>query len=338
MSHSTGHKAANGITRTQLTEPARAVARVVAATRIEVVRSALDQLEQGSPQGLHDLRVALRRLRSWMRTYRRELDDTVRKKTRRRIDTLARATDQARDAEVIATKIASYRDLPPRARRGASYLATRVAAELDQASGEARDTLAARLPDTLDALDRQLSHYWRRIAIERQRGEQKMASATADLVRQQYRRFRRRLARIESSDDDAVIHRARIAAKRLRYLLECLQEFPGITAACEQLSELQDLLGRCHDDHVVIARVFDEVEEVGAADAVRRAKLALELPPDDETSPVLARVRPGLIEIASRARHERDETFQRFQELWPPATINAMTDVVDGLVGELESI
>jgi CHAD domain-containing protein len=329
---------ANGITRDQLTEPARAVARVVAASRIDVARSALDQLDTESPNGLHDLRVALRRLRSWMRTYRRELDDTVRKKTRRRIDKLARATDHARDAEVMSAWLARQHDLPPRARRGAAFLTTRIAAEFDDASGQARDTLAARLPDTLDALDRQLSHYWRRIAIERQRNEQTMASATADLVRQQYRRFRRRLGRIESGDDDAVMHRARIAAKRLRYLLECLRDFSGIAVACEQLSELQDLLGRCHDDHVLIARVFDEIGTVGAADAVRRAKLALELPPDDETSPVLARVRPGLVEIASRAGRERDETFQRCQQLWPPATVDAMTRVIDGLIGELESI
>ena len=338
MSHSPGHRVANGITRDQLTEPARAAARVVAASRIDAVRSALEQLDAESPDGLHDLRVALRRLRSWMRTYRRELDDTVRKKTRRRIDKLARATDQARDAEVISAWLARQHDLPPRARRGSAFLATRIATEFEDASAKARDTLSARLPDTLDALDRQLSHYWRRVAIGRQRGEQTMASATADLVAQQYRRFRRRVARIESSDDDAVMHRARIAGKRLRYLLECLRDFSGITTACEQLSELQDLLGRCHDDHVLIARVFDEIGTVGAADAVRRAKLALQLPPDDETSPVLARVRPGLVEIASRARRERDETFQRFQALWPPPTVDAMTRVIDGLVGELESI
>jgi CHAD domain-containing protein len=329
---------ANGISRDQLTEPARAVARVVAASRIAAVRSALDQLDSESADGLHDLRVALRRLRSWMRTYRRELDDTVRKKTRRRIDKLARATDQARDAEVMAASLARQQELPPRTRRGVAFLAAHIAAELDDASRKARGKLAARLPNTLDALERQLSHYWRRIAVGRQRGEQTMASATADLVGRQYRRFRRRLTRIESSDDDAVMHRARIAAKRLRYLLECLRDFSGITAACEQLSELQDLLGRCHDDHVVIARVFDEIRTVGAADAVRRAKLALQLPPDDETSPVLARVRPGLVEIASRARRERDETFQRFRELWPPATVDAMTRVIDGLTGELESI
>jgi CHAD domain-containing protein len=321
-----------------LPAPARLAARVVAGARLDAVRSAFEKLDADTPDSLHDLRVALRRLRSWIRAYRRQLGDTVRKKTRRRLDKVARVTDTARDVEVFIAWIGKQTDLPPRARRGSRFIADRLVRERDRAMGGVHDGVAERLPDTLDALGEQFGRYWRRVDVGRDRHEATMASVTVDLVRQLYRQFRRRLSRIESGDDGAAIHRTRIAAKKLRYLLESLDQFPGVADLCEQLADLQDMLGACHDSDVFIARLVDEIVGLAAADARRRARVSVGLTSiDDEDSlPALTRVRAGIVELAVRSRREHDAAYQRFQELWTPAIIDSATRVIDGLAVELE--
>ena len=81
--------------------PARYAARVVARERLRRVRLALPSPDE--PPGedaLHDFRVALRRLRTWLRAFGSELDDTVGRGTLRRLRRLSRRTGRARDLEV----------------------------------------------------------------------------------------------------------------------------------------------------------------------------------------------------------------------------------------------
>jgi CHAD domain-containing protein len=52
------------------------------------------------PDAVHDFRVALRRLRSWLQLWRAELDDVVPRRQRRRIRDLAHAMGPARDLQV----------------------------------------------------------------------------------------------------------------------------------------------------------------------------------------------------------------------------------------------
>lgn len=325
--------------RDQLIAPARRSARSVAISRLGVVRAAYDGLDGDSSDAIHDLRVALRRLRSWIRAYRRQLDDTLRKKTRRRLNKLARETDGARDTEVFVSWIEQQNDIPLRALGGTTFIARHLAKDRTDAMRKMRKALDDRLPETLDAMEAQFARYGHRLDVDSDRREDTMASITADLIRQHQRQFRRRLSRIESGDDSTQIHQARIATKRLRYLLEWLDEFAGIAVLCKQLSELQDLLGACHDSDVFIEHLFGEIADIGAADAKRRAKRALGLAPDDvDLLPPLIRVRPGIIELASRSRREHDDAFQKFQETWTPATLDSVSSTIDGLVTELESI
>jgi CHAD domain-containing protein len=54
-------------------------------------------------KGLHAFRVAIRRLRSLLRAYRRRLGRAAGKKPRRRLRELSRVTNAARDAHVQLT-------------------------------------------------------------------------------------------------------------------------------------------------------------------------------------------------------------------------------------------
>src|SRR6476646_10736621 len=82
-------------------QPAEEGARRLALTHLEAARVARGRLATPTDaEALHDYRVALRRLRSCLRSYRRELRSTVSRKSRRRLRRLARATNRSRDLEV----------------------------------------------------------------------------------------------------------------------------------------------------------------------------------------------------------------------------------------------
>ena len=96
-------------------------ARIVA---LALVADAAAQSERlGRPDdadALHDFRVAVRRLRSWVRAQSQVLEDSIPSRGKRWLRRLARATSASRDGQVFAGWLAEVRPtLPPR-QRGAS--------------------------------------------------------------------------------------------------------------------------------------------------------------------------------------------------------------------------
>ena len=64
--------------RPLLTEPTPRAARVIALHLLDVLDTEHERLGRpGDADALHDFRVALRRLRSWLRAYRRDVKDSV---------------------------------------------------------------------------------------------------------------------------------------------------------------------------------------------------------------------------------------------------------------------
>ena len=81
--------------------PADEGIRRVAIALLDAAIAASVRLEDPNDrESLHDFRVALRRLRSWLRAFRADLRGTVRRKHRRRLRAVSRAAGAARDAEV----------------------------------------------------------------------------------------------------------------------------------------------------------------------------------------------------------------------------------------------
>ena len=77
---------------------------------------------------MHDFRVALRRLRSWLGSFRPQLDDTLRGRYRRQLREVVAQTGEARDLEVMRALVQEEaKGLPPRHRRAAEWLLERVA-------------------------------------------------------------------------------------------------------------------------------------------------------------------------------------------------------------------
>ena len=119
------------------------------------------------------------------------------------------------------------------------------------------------------------------------------------------------------------LHDMRIAAKRLRYVLEVTAETcfgPYAETALKRTKELQDLLGEIHDCDVQLPRVQARIEEIRAEDArAARARVparADDLEPKYATRTAHARAWRGLETLAVYLHARRELLFERFLELW----------------------
>src|ERR1700728_1590690 len=110
-------------------------ARRLALSYLDQAVAALPRLSDSADrEALHDLRVALRRLRSCLRAYAAHLGDSVPRKLTRRLRRIAGATGPGRDAEVqIAWLRKQMRGLARHQRSGGSWLVKALGAPKERA-------------------------------------------------------------------------------------------------------------------------------------------------------------------------------------------------------------
>ncbi len=120
----------------------------------------------------------------------------------------------------------------------------------------------------------------------------------------------------------AHLHDMRIAAKRLRYILELSEESfgPYAAAASKRVKELQDLLGEMHDCDVTLPRVLElagraRSEDVRAALA-RAGEAAKDLEPRLASGGPNAQAHRGLAALATYYQARRELLFERFLAFW----------------------
>ena len=104
-------------------DEARAV-RLVALALLADAAAHRERLTQpGDPEALHDFRVAVRRLRSWLRAHGGTLARSAPKRAQKWLRRLAGATNHSRDAEVFLGWLAAEKGaLTDRQRVGAAWL------------------------------------------------------------------------------------------------------------------------------------------------------------------------------------------------------------------------
>jgi len=118
------------------------------------------------------------------------------------------------------------------------------------------------------------------------------------------------------------LHDMRIAAKRLRYILEVGAEpcfGPYAQVAIKRAKELQDLLGEIHDCDVQLPRVHaihDELRAVDAIEARARAGNAGDLDPTLASGTPHAEAWRGLETLRIYLEARRGLLFERFLQMW----------------------
>jgi CHAD domain-containing protein len=225
------------------------------------------QMRRRRDRGVHQARVACRRLRSALATYRPLVDREVTDPIRDEIQWLGRSLADARDAKVVRERLRALIDAEPD-----DAVVGPVRSRLDQTfANRARagwalveETLSSnRYFELLAALDRLIADPpWR----------EKAGLPAEDVlparVHKEWRRMKRRMAAVADADDrDAELHEVRKDAKRLRYAAEAVHAVWGKDAKrlAKAAKLLTSHLGVRQD--TVISRP-DLLEIAASADAV----------------------------------------------------------------------
>lgn len=322
-----------------LDEPAERGARLIALQRLDDLQRERARLAGADrdPGALHDFRVALRRLRSWLRGLRPVLRGSTPRGVRRRLRRIARESNIGRDAEVLLTWLDGVLpDLAPRGRGTARWLRDRFEQQRREAVASLESLLARDFDRTSERLTRALSVY--RVEAHIQQGIRTvpLAGVMAGRLRVHADTLRHDLAAVHAAADDAAAHRARIAGKRLRYLLEPIAtEVPGILPVIDELKGLQDVLGELHDAHLWLL-ILREVVAEHALDVPSPARAGRRVA-SPSSSRAHAPSHTGLVLLARLAREQSERSYARYRRRWTPKRTASFFRRLDGVLRRLEA-
>jgi CHAD domain-containing protein len=243
------------------------------------------------PEGIHDTRVAARRLRSDLRTFGPVLDPTWAKPLRSELGWVGALLGGVRDPEVLIARLGARIEsiADPGIAAGKMLLddleLQRVGARRRLLKGlrsERFGTLVDRLVD--GAIDPS--------AVDG--GTADAAETAGTLMTRPWRRLVRAAGRLGPQPEDADLHRVRIEVKRVRYAAEAFSPALGTRADrfAAAARKLQELLGEHHD--AVVSLAWLTANGIGA----------------DDTSVAFAAGRLAEYESMERDRH---------RDAWPKA-------------------
>ena len=212
-------------------------------------------VRRGEPEAVHRMRVATRRLRSTLKTFKRSFDPDAAPPIADDLKWLAQLLGEVRDGQVLSHKL-----LQGVEQEGPEFaaVAARIKGYLDDKVEHGRQAVEAELVGErylklLDAVD---------ALVDSGTGEDAPV-----------RRARKALARADGLLDeataegvDAELHEARKSYKRARYGVEVFESSVGKPAAqlTKRLTELQDVLGS-HQDSVVAREILKELADAAHA-------------------------------------------------------------------------
>ncbi|PWU21564.1 MAG: CHAD domain containing protein [Candidatus Rokuibacteriota bacterium] len=222
------------------------VRRAIASSVVRLIQHDPVVRLDTDPEGVHQARVATRRLRSDLRTFRPLIDPSWAAALRDELGWLAGALGAVRDADVLLARIGRRAArLPESTGRGA----LRVLAALESARGEAYAELLTtlRTEPYLALLDRLVAAgNAPSLLLE---SDLPAATVLPGLVRGPWRSLARRVKSLDRTPTDAELHDVRIRTKRVRYAAEAVAPLVGKQARtfAAAAAALQDVLGDLND-------------------------------------------------------------------------------------------
>ncbi len=220
------------------------------------IHEAEQMVRDEHPDGVHDLRVAMRRTRSLLTTFKRELGQDRCLRLKEELRWAGGELGPVRDLEVVHARIEAVLG-----EQRVELVLGGVRARLDDHARRRRPEATTRVRTLLD------SERWRRILADLD-GFGREVTGTADearhRLRKDWRRLRRRARRaalaVDERSHEAALHEVRKAAKRARYAAETLGPLFGDDAArMEAAAEaVQQSLGD-HRDTLLSRRMLREL-------------------------------------------------------------------------------
>ena len=208
------------------------------------------------PEALHQFRVAARRLRSDLRTFKSLLDVHVTRWLRDELRWLGSEVGAGRDADVLSARLRSQlARLPGQDTKHVDSLLTRLAETRSTAFEQVMATLAddryVHLLDTLVDSAREP-----RFAAEPSGLADRAARPIfVDIVHKPWQRLQRAVEALEPDAPDAAFHAVRILSKRARYAAEAVAPLYGKDARrfARAIADVQTVLGKYQDTAVAEA-------------------------------------------------------------------------------------
>jgi CHAD domain-containing protein len=287
-------------------EPARAGEPLqrYARKQLAAIRTGLPGTRRADPDAIHDTRVAVRRLRSTLRTFRPLLDRDRSEPLRADLKWLGDLLGGVRDGQVMAKRLQSAIANEP-AEVVLGPVSARVRSHLAAETTQAHERLTAGLDSPRYAAliermerfaDDQFSTHHRPKRLRR-------------LARKSLRRADRRLDSADSAEPDsraAALHEARKAYKQARYAAEVLRPIVGNPAKrlARRLADLQDVLG-AHQDSVVTGQKLRTLALRAHGDGDNAFTYGMLLARQDEAARQQVRALPKAIRRATRPKVRR---------------------------------
>ena len=255
------------------TGSARAAIAAAIGASVDQLDRELPRARSGhDPEGVHQARVATRRLRSDLRTYGPLLDEPWRDTTRAELEWLADALGAVRDADVLGLRLAEAFAVVGVAADAAATISARL--------GDQRDTARTRLSEVLDTpRTAALLNELRRSAVDPPTTLSALGRAELrlrPLVRRPWRKLSRAVGRLGTEPTAAELHRVRLLAKRTRYAAEAVVGVYGRDTRrfASAVQQVQDVLGDMNDAQVAIAWLRDAATDLDPSTAFAAGELA----------------------------------------------------------------
>ena len=212
------------------------------------------------PEDVHDMRVAIRRLRAMLRAARELLAPAWSEPLRAELRWLAGELGPLRDADVFIDYLRSEAaGMDERDQAGAAELVELVKADRLEAHARAIEALRSRR--YLALLEE----------LERTMRAPRVRSATVPLdglARKEFKKLRKAARRTDASSPDDDVHALRIRGKRARYAAELAATASGAAARAfvQESKRFQDVVGE-HQDAVVAEEHLRQLQQRGGHDA-----------------------------------------------------------------------
>lgn len=225
--------------------------RLIALDIVARARSAAPCiLAPADDEGLHDFRVAIRRLRSTLSSWKGLLHGVAHKRDRQRLAGFQKRTGASRDAEVALEWLADQVEaLAPKHRSGCKRVEARLRSTLQTRSGAANREVCNEFTEWADDF------------VSRMTRETSARGAGPPYAQVLAERVDRLVHGLEAcvdglgGDRKQGPHRLRIACKRLRYLIAPVKAANELAASVvRRCKQLQHVLGALND-----ANVLDEL-------------------------------------------------------------------------------
>ena len=280
----------------------RAAARAVEARAADLFAHVDGVLDLDDVEPLHDMRVASRRLRAALEMFRPCFPSKRYKRALKRVKELADALGERRDRDVAIAFLADFAEGAPAADRGRlEILLARLRDEQRQANERLAPVLAEeRLEELREAIDRagQGGTAMKARKVKGLKPGKPLRPNAARIVATRLDELRGLANEALVPGAEGAQHDMRIAAKRLRYVLEIVETCfgPDGERARRVARELQKVLGEIHDCDVMLPQVAG----IGSLETLLRTRRELlhgrfrELWGDPRTEEALSRLSRAL--------------------------------------------